>query len=249
MPISIERVSGIFSITGACNSNGGYKTLFSRIILRHLCTLVPVSDHPWNMRNLVLGALLLLIYSCQPNGENRSPGGDLLVSSGDLYSHIDTLHMLERRYLSRPLQAMIYARTAVNAKPAPVENLEGIEQLVSSYHLFYDTKGHLRVAVEVPHDSKQEWFAQYAHFFSTEGKTIAFTNTISFYDPACSPRMLTRTCEEIYKDDWSVPEAVVSLRTESGKILDPQACPAPRQEDYLVVRNAAEWLRLSQISE
>ncbi len=188
---------------------------------------------PMKMRYTTVVILLLVIYSCgQSSLVDKVEKEKLKIES-----------QLKRDSSSLITLVKIYDQTVLKK----VINKNWPENVETTYNILKNSNGQVILVAEFPTSESGDWILGFEHYFSDDGKLIAYEKRFSFFNDSCGDGLLLKKDIELYDNNFNIIKKTSTLRDGKEKEFSETECGNDNDRDDSKRATVKELLELKKI--
>lgn len=127
----------------------------------------------------------------------------------------------------------LYARSQDGAVTQIADGAPFLEGTATSYAVFRDSAGAVRVLIETPTSDSREWNNEYRHYFDAQGHTVFFRRYSGFFE-GCQFGLAKELLERSYSPEFKVARETYKLTNDAGSPQDSTSCEFRYHFPYVV---------------
>lgn len=156
--------------------------------------------------------------------------------------HLDSLMKHRRQSIE------VYSLRVGEDSAKRVERGEFPDSIRTTYNLFRDDEGRLRVASEFPFSESGDWSTRLTHYFDEKGRTFLFERNMGFFNSMCTQGMASETRSHFFDTAGRRTDSIYVLVDADDKPLKRKDCQFPYNQPFTIHRNSSDWTSASRIS-
>jgi hypothetical protein len=116
------------------------------------------------------------------------------------------------------------------------------DNIRSTFNLFHDEAGRLRVASEFPFSESGDWSIRLTHYFDAKGRLFAFERNLNFFNSVCTPGMASENRNILFDTSGRRTDSIYHLVDSENKALKRKDCQFPYDYPYTIHKSTSEWM-------